>query len=401
MLNYKSYNFKLSHLVLILAITEDSVLKVFDRIFESKTSGIYSDLKTIYDVPKGYLFPKLYLFYDELNISPLPTIRVQYADTVNLRLTEREIEIGYPFWRRWGFGFYWNPLNPQVIFATKSSRYMREWEYSKIEGLKENAKNNLRVYLRVLINLDSAISVLDSLISLGEELIVKLDTLMGLKRLEGYKFERITGEVEGLKDLREYFIKTQKSLKDSLESLLGITLESLELNQNFNPQCVKPPDSLKVKALNYKDFAESLWWFPKLYLFGEVWNGNITTPSTVVGFRVVVEFDETKRLYSKATRSLKRLETIKGNMQTLEKTFNISPPERDIFHYKNLINVAKRFYEGGGITFAEYFGIYSDYSKVRLEGFENRIKGLLEGLCNNRYDNQEQYYEYGGQNNRF
>ncbi|MEO0139090.1 MAG: hypothetical protein ABIL16_01830 [candidate division WOR-3 bacterium] len=382
-------------MIFILSITEDSILRVFDRIFESKTFWVYSDLKAIYDIPKGYLFPKLYLFYDEFNISPLPTIRVQYADTVNLRLTEREIEIGYPFWRRWGFGFYWNPLNPQVIFAIKSSRYMREWEYSKIEGLKENVKNNLRVYLRILINLDSVISVLDSLISLGEELLVKLDTLGGLKRLEGYKLERIKGEVEGLKDLREYFIKTQKSLKDSLESLLDITLEGLELNQNFKPQCAKSSDSLKIKALNYKAFAESLWWFPKLYLFGEVWNGNITTPSTVVGFRVVFEFDETKRLYSKAAHSLKRLETIKGNLQNLEPNFKISRPERDILHYKNLINAAKRFYEGGGISFAEYFEIYSDYSKVKIEAFENRIKGLLEGLCDYGYDYQEQYYEGG------
>lgn len=388
-------------MIFILAITEDSILRVFDNIFENRTVGIYSDLKAIYGVPKGYLFPKLYLFYDELNISPLPTISVQYIDTINLRLMEREIEIGYPFWRRWGFGFYWNPLNPQVIFAIKSSNYMREWEYSKIESLKENAKNDLRIYLRVLINLDSAINIVDSLIHIGKELMAKLDTLLRLKRLEVYKFEGLKSEIENLKDLKENLVKNQKSIKDTLENLLGIELKNLILNPNFHPKCMEPADSLKIKALNYKSIGESLWWFPKIYLFGEVWNGNITTPSTIVGFRVVMEFDETKRLFHKATKSLKNLETIKSDIKSLTPKFNLPSPERDITHYKNLIKVAKRFYESGGISFVEYFRIYSDYSRVRIENFEDRIKFLTRELCNKGYYEEEHNPYYDGYYNGF
>ena len=123
-------------MLFFLAITEDSILRVFERKIDGEFKKAENLIENIYLFPKGYLFPRLYLFYDNLDISPIPTFRVQYADTVNFRLVDREIELGYPTFRRWGFGVFWNPLNPKIIFSVISAKTLKDFEVSRMRVLK-------------------------------------------------------------------------------------------------------------------------------------------------------------------------------------------------------------------------------------------------------------------------
>ena len=376
-------------MLFLFAIGEDSILRVFEERLEGNFKIMEKLVGDIYGFPKGFLFPRIYLFYDEINVSPIPTITVQYADTVNLRIVDREIDIGYPIVRRWGFGVFWNPLNPQAIFYTISAKTFRDFEVSKLRVIKENLKNNLRVYLRILTNLDSLITLSDSMIYWGSMLIESLDSVKVLGRLEEDKVMHVKAEISRVAELREKILKSRKILKDSLESFLKMELESISLRDDFAPNCLDFPDSLRLKALYYRKVGEFLWWFPKFYLFGEVWKGNVRTPSTIAGFRVTLEFDETRRLKAKSLSSALEIEKIKLRKNKLDLDL---PVLSDLSAYRNLLDISWKYYQMGAISLAEYFKVYSDYFRIRVENIRNRIRNLNEGLCEEDYE-----YEKGGE----
>ncbi len=373
-------------MILLFAITEDSILKVFDGIFEFKK--IKESIRDIYDLPKAYFFPRIYLFYDEINVSPIPTIKVQYADTINLRLVDKEIDLGYPKIRRWGFGVFWNPLNPQIILYTLSAKTLRDFEISKFEVMKENLKNNLRIYLRILSNLDSMINLSDSLISLGERLIRGLDTMRNLGILEEDKILYVKAEIGRVRELRGKILRSKNILKGFLEEYLKIDLENLTLSEDFTPKCLDAPDSLKIKALHYRNLGESIWWFPKFYIFGEVWNGNVREPSTLAGFRISLEFDESRRLKSRSASSVIELERLKRKIYK-GKFEIVLPVLTDLSAYRNLVDVSWKYYQGGALSLADYFKVYSDYVRIRTENILNRINNLSKDLCEEDYDHEK------------
>lgn len=367
---------------MLICLTEDSVLKLFDRKIFEDTVSIFQNIKAIYDVPKGGLFPKLYLFYDENFITPLPSITVQYIDTINLRLLSREIELGYPHWKRWGFGVYWNPLNPQVILSIKAYQIRREYIKESIRSNLENIRTNLRISLRILVVLDSAINLLDSALTLGEKMKYILDTLKGIRRITDKEYIEFEVNYEGFKETRRKFKEIYETLRDSLENILNVSLDTLYLQEDFEPKCKSVDDSLKLKSLRYSYLSESLWWFPKLYIFGETWNGNIKAPSTIYGFRVVLEFDETRRLISNAAKSIYNIEKGKPRYEKVRR-FGSSGFDfgkvRNI--YSKLIEVSRKLYEEGAISYGEYLRIYYSYVEARISIFKDVLSLLEESLC--------------------
>ncbi len=367
---------------MLICITEDSVIKLFDKKILEDTVSIFRDIKNIYDVPKGELFPKLYLFYDENFITPLPSITVQYIDTINLRLLSKEIELGYPHWKRWGFGIYWNPLNPQVILSIKAHQVRREYMKEVIRTNLENLRMNLRISLRMLVVLDSTINLLDSALTLGKKMRYILDTLKEVRRITDKEYLEFEVNYEGFKEMRRKFKEIYEILKDSLEGILSVSLDTLHLKEDFKPHCKRVDDSLKLKSLRYSYLSENLWWFPKLYLFGETWNGNIKAPSTIYGFRVVLEFDETKRLLGKAAKSIYNIERARPKYEKV-KTLRRSGYElgkvREI--YDKLLKVSRKLYEEGAISYSEYLGIYYSYVEVRVNMFKDLLSSLEESLC--------------------
>jgi hypothetical protein len=141
----------------------------------------------------------------------------------------------------------------------------------------------------------------------------------------------------------------------------------------------------------YRRLGESLWWFPKLYIFGEVWSGNVRTPSTVAGFRITLEFDESGRLKAKAISSALELERIMGEIRKSKLDIDL-PILSDLSAYKNLLEVSWKYYQMGAISFAEYFKVYADFFRIRTDNIKNRVKNLSKGLCEVNYQ-----YEKGGE----
>ncbi len=382
-------------LLFLLAISEDSVLKVFERKVEKEERFFLREIENIFSVPKGYLFPKLYLFYDEINITPIPFIKVQYADTINLRIVDREIPIGYSYIRRWGWGFVWNPLNPKVVLSIKSANLKRKY-YEELTRVKlSRLKTNLRITLRIIANIDSIVSLSDSVLDAMERFELIMDTLRRLKRTDSLEVLELISHKREIKGISNNFRDLGRRLKDSLEDFAGIKVDKVKLMENFKPSCEEVPQSLKIKYLRYDYLSESLWWVPSLYLFGEVWDGNVKTPSTLHGFRIVVEFDETKRLFSKAKKSIYEIGKLKLRKYGKENYDFQEDMESLITSFSDLVKYAGDMYNSGVIGYDKFLGIYLRYFDTKVKVLQLRVKKLKESICQIP-TNEYQYAEYYG-----
>jgi len=221
---------------------------------------------------KGYLFPKFYIFYDDAHISPVPYFRYQYVDTVHLRLEEREMDLGFSNISRVGSGFAWSLFDPQVLAWNMASREASTYARNVLETSQRNAVTNFRILLRILNITNGILKTIDSALYTMDSLKAVADTLRSLGRIPPSDYLELRVKVLRLKRLRESIHRRYLRVRDSVESLTGVAVESVEVKGEL-PECEAYDSTHLVNARRWSLRAEMARFLPKLFAFGEVWYG--------------------------------------------------------------------------------------------------------------------------------
>lgn len=372
-------------MVLLLALSEDSLISTFVsrnlKVLEAY-SGYY---ETSVSVVRGYLFPRFYLFYDDFHLLPVPYFRYQYVDTVRLRLEEREMDLGIPNLWRVGWGFSWSVLDPQVIAGNLAGREALLHARSTLKSSRENAVINFRILLRVLHTLKLMLTTLDSAMVGGDSLLSVADTLRRLGRLPPERYLDLRLELLKLRRARDRVESEYARVRDTVRLLTGMDVEDV-LPEGDLPPC-SPYDSTHLKeAQRWKWRAEMARFLPKLFAFGEVWYGrpvglnrDSSGFGTLYGVRVTLTFDETGRLKARKEReAIKLMEVRRGERGKSE--------GRDldtaiVAEAKTLYEEGRRLYALGRIDAFTLFKLRSYYYTLKLDLLGEKVEGLRRRVC--------------------
>lgn len=374
-------------LFLLGALKEDTLLKLFEERHLRKLHNLVRYAKSQADLPKGYLFPNFYTFYEGLNLSPGVRFSYQYLDTVNLRLEIRESDLIPTYTRRYGLGVMWPLFDPQILSVNMASRYRFLHVVKNAEIEKHNAKTNLRILLRIYLALRALYLSLDSLLSDAHTLAEYTDTLFEAGRISRGEIVSLKMRLLRVEGLKERVEGELRRIRDTLVELTGVEVDDVELSGE-DIYCLTYDSTLLYHSKVWEMRAEALWWMPKVLLFGEVWDG-YSTPSllslnsgAVYGLRVVMRFDETGRLrFLAKKRELEMLSPGGSRRERVE-----THPKSDLLERADsLYEEAKRLYEAGRLDFPTLFAIRYERFSLQAEHVRQNVEHLRRSLCSTQF----------------
>lgn len=372
-------------MLLLLSLTEDSLISLFVRRQLTYLEDYESYYLASTSLPKGYLFPRFYLFYDDAHFLPVPYFRYQYLDTVHLRLEEREMDLGLPDIRRMGWGFAWSVLDPQVLALTFAAREANAYAHSALSSARENAITNFRLLLRGLHLVRTALSVLDSALSGADSLLSTADTLQTLGRLPPEAGMELRMKVLKLRRMREKVRREYEALRDTVEALVGVEVEDVSPSGPL-PDCVPYDSTHLYGAQKWRYRAELARFLPKVFAFGEVWYGSpvglkrdSSGIGTLYGIRITWTFDETGRL--RVMRERRLLNLLKREEGRRKGKVREVPDTTLIGEARAVYEEAQRLYRLGRMDAFTLFRIRMEYYELRLEVLKEEIERLRGKVC--------------------
>ncbi|NPB03966.1 MAG: hypothetical protein GXO39_06090 [Thermotogae bacterium] len=366
-------------MLLFLAISEDSLVEAFKRRFVERYD-LYRDYEVArYNVTRGYLLPRPYVFWDEYHLLPVTTFRYQYVDTIHLRLEEREIEIGLPNVQRLGLGIVWNPLDLQVLAGNVASEMAKRHALNTLQTAWENTIINFRKLIRMYVLLSRALTVTDTLLEESNRLISSADTLKRLGRIPESRYLEVRMKILKLKALRKELEGELEEVRDTLEILSGLKIENVSVG-NDRLRCKSYDSTYLWRAALWRRRAESLWWAPRALFFAEVWRGKPTGMVDTLGFgsvygiRITVQFDETGRLRSKVRDLEVKLLFKSGERE--EGGSEFGGEEDEVEEARRIYEEALKMYKMGRLNIYELYRFKYEYELLKL----NRIRKEVERL---------------------
>jgi len=367
-------------------VSEDSLVAAFERRLSATLNAQVEYRLQSLDGIRGRFFPKAYVFYDDAHLLPVATIRYQYLDTARLRLEEREMDLGLPNVWRVGWGFVWDALDLQSVAGYLASEHAKRFVRSTAEAAKSNALLNFRRLLRAYVLTDSILAVIDSLDAGMREIEAVADSLRRLGRLPPKEYILLRMKGLRLEESRRMALRERERLRDTLKALLGFAVDDVEVSDEPLGECVPYDSTALVEAQRWRWRAASLWWMPKLLIFGEHFYGRPTSLSgssgfgTLYGLRLVMLFDETARL--KARRERAALLALRPERRPASPKRAVEDTDGELVEEaRRLVEEAERMFRLGRLDIFSLYSLKREYYTLRLDALRRRIERLKDETC--------------------
>ncbi len=373
-------------MIFLLSVPEDTLISRFVERNLTHLQAYMEYYDASVSLARGYLFPKFYIFYDDAHITPVPYFRYQYVDTVHLRLEEREMDLGFSDVNRVGSGFVWSLFDPQVIAWNMASREASAHARSVLKVSRKNSVTNFRILLRTLNTSNEILKAIDSALSTVDSLRAVADTLRSMGRIPPPDYLELRVKLLRLRKLREGIYRKYLRVQDTVESLTGMRVESVEVKGEL-PECETYDSTHLVNAQRWSTRAEMARFLPKIFAFGEVWYGrpvglnrDSLGTGTVYGLRIVLTFDETGRLKVRREKSLLNLLTRRKERVNKDRKGR-EVDTTTVTEALGIYGEALSLYRMGRIDRFTLARIKLEYYTLKVEALKEKLENLKERTC--------------------